>query len=180
MCGRFIIQSNKPFGIDFKKSFNIKPSNLIPIKTNDGVKLIKWSFSPSWIEGMNLINCRSETMNEKPLFRKLKRCIVFNNGWYEWRKKKSEKIPYFIFSKSSFFAGLFNDNGCLILTRNAVNKILHIHHRQPVLLEDSELDKYLKGENLFNSYANNNLGFHQVSKKVNNPLNDGPELIHKI
>ena len=46
--------------------------------------------------------------------------------------------------------------------------------------EDSELDKYLKGENLFNSYANNNLGFHQVSKKVNNPLNDGPELIHKI
>ena len=67
----------------------------------------------------------------------------------------------------------------MILTRNAVNKIQHIHHRQPVLLEDFEIDRYLRGEDLFNSDANNNLGFHQVSKKVNDPLNNAPELIHK-
>lgn len=180
MCGRFVIHYNKPFGIDFKKSFNIAPSNLVPIKTSDDVKLIKWSFSPLWRERkMNLINCRSETINEKPSFKNTKKCIVFNNGWYEWKRDKLEKIPYFIFSKSSFFAGIYNESGCLILTRNAINEIQHIHHRQPVLLEDFEIDRYLRGEDLFNSDANNNLGFHQVSKKVNDPLNNTPELIHK-
>ena len=128
---------------------------------------------------MNLINCRSETINEKPSFKNTKKCIVFNNGWYEWKRDKLEKIPYFIFSKSSFFAGIYNESGCLILTRNAINEIQHIHHRQPVLLEDFEIDRYLRGEDLFNSDANNNLGFHQVSKKVNDPLNNTPELIHK-
>ena len=73
MCGRFVIDSNKPFGIDFKKSFNIAPSNLVPIKTNDDVKLIKWSFSPLWRKEMNLINCRSETINEKPSFKNTKK-----------------------------------------------------------------------------------------------------------
>ena len=180
MCGRFVILYNKPFGLDYQKSFNITPSDLVPIKTNIDVKLIKWSFSPFWRKGMGLINCRSETMNEKPSFKNFKRCIVFNNGWYEWQECKSGKIPYFIFSKSNSFAGLFNESGCLIVTRNAVNKIKHIHHRQPVLLKDFEIDRYLKGENLFNSNANVNIGFHRVSKNVNNTLNNTPELINKI
>ena len=30
---------------------------------------------------MNLINCRSETINEKPSFKNTKKCIVFNNGY---------------------------------------------------------------------------------------------------
>tara|TARA_Y200000002_G_C22424883_1_gene555453 strand:- start:24 stop:569 length:546 start_codon:yes stop_codon:yes gene_type:complete len=180
MCGRFVILFDKPFGIDFKKSYNIAPSSFVPIKTENEVKLIKWSFSPFWREGMDLINCRSETMNEKPSFKNARRCIVFNNGWYEWKKKKSEKIPYFIFSKSTFFAGLFNEDGCLLLTRNAVDEIQHIHHRQPVLLNDFEIGRYLQGENLFNSGANNDLKFHRVSKNVNNPLNKGPELICRI
>ena len=31
--------------------------------------------------------------------------------------------------------------GCLILTRNSIDEINHIHHRQPLLLEDYEINQ---------------------------------------
>ena len=129
---------------------------------------------------MKLINCRSETMNVKASFKHAKRCVIYNNGWYEWQNIKNQKTPYYHYSESNVFAGLYNEIGCLILTRQSTSKINHIHHRQPVLLNEFEIEFYLKGENLLNSDANYNIFFHQVSTNVNNPKNDTPDLINKI
>ena len=118
MCGRFSLAGD-PFELGFKDNFNITPSTSIPVKTIDcDGQLMIWSYSPSWKPDMNLINCRSETMNEKPSFKNSKRCIIFNNGWYEWQRKDNKKIPYYHFSQTNYFAGLYNEIGCLILTRN--------------------------------------------------------------
>ena len=92
MCGRFVISSNNVFGLEYKPSFNIVPSQLVPVKTINDAKLMKWTYAPLWKNDMNLINCRSETMNEKPSFRNAKRCVIFHNGWYEWLRKDKEKI----------------------------------------------------------------------------------------
>ena len=81
---------------------------------------------------------------------------------------------------SNNFAGLYNDIGCLILTLYSTDKISHIHHRQPLLLEDNEIYDYLEGKNILNSTANNDIKFHCVSNEVNNPSNNNPSLINKI
>ncbi len=180
MCGRFVISSNDPFGLKYKTSYNVIPSQLVPVKTIDNEKLMKWSYSPSWKKDMNLINCRSETMNEKPSFKNAKRCIVFHNGWYEWKRRDKQKIPFYHYCLSNNFAGLYNEIGCLILTRNSIDEINHIHHRQPLLLEDYEIHRYLEGENIFNSNANNNIKLHRVSSKVNSPEINNSSLINKV
>ena len=69
---------------------------------------MKWSYSPLWKQDMNLINCRSETMNEKPSFKNAKRCIIFNNGWYEWQRKIIKKSLLSLF-QTNYFAGLYNE-----------------------------------------------------------------------
>ena len=88
----------------------------------------------------------------------------------------SSKIRYL----SNNFAGLYNEVGCLILTRNSTDQINHIHHRQPLLLEDNEIYRYLEGENILNSSANNNIKFHRVSSKVNSSEINNSSLINKV
>ena len=93
MCGRFVISSKNAYGLKYDSSYNITPSQLIPVKTKFCTKLMKWSYSPSWKKDLNLINCRSETMHEKPSFKYAKRCVIYHNGWYEWQRKNKLKIP---------------------------------------------------------------------------------------
>ena len=119
-------------------------------------------------------------MYEKTSFRNTKRCVIFHNGWYEWQRKDKEKIPYYHYCSSHIFAGLYNEIGCLILTRSSIDAINHIHHRQPVLLEDIEISRYLDGEDILNSNANNNINFHRVSKDVNSPINNNSSLIVSV
>ena len=70
--------------------------------------------------------------------------------------------------------------GCLIHTRSSTDTINHIHHRQPLLLEDFEISRYLDGEDILNSNANNNINFHRVSKDVNSPSNNNSSLIVSV
>jgi len=180
MCGRFVISSPDVFGLKNETSYNVAPSQLIPVKTKDDARLMKWSYSPLWKQDMNLINCRSETMHEKPSFRDAQRCIIYHDGWYEWQRNDKEKIPYYHYSQSHLFAGLYNEIGCLILTRSSTDRIKHIHHRQPVLLDVVEVHRYLDGEDILNSDANNHINFHQVSKVVNSPRNNNSSLIDNV
>ena len=129
MCGRFSLAGD-PFELGFKDNFNISPSTSIPVKTIDcDGQLMKWSYSPSWKPDMNLINCRSETIAEKPSFKGAKRCIIPFSGWYEWQKREDAKVPYYHYSDAKYFAGIFNDSGCCILTRESADTLSHIHHR---------------------------------------------------
>ena len=180
MCGRFVISSNNAFGLEYKATYNIVPSQMVPVKTINNTKLMKWTYAPLWKKDINLINCRSETMNEKPSFINAKRCVIFHNGWYEWQRKNKEKIPFYHHCPSNYFAGLYNEIGCLILTRTATDQINHIHDRQPVLLNDFEVSSYLKGENLLDSMANYNINFYRVSNDVNSPQNNNSNLIKKV
>jgi putative SOS response-associated peptidase YedK len=91
-----------------------------------------------------------------------------------------EKIPYNHYGTSHTFAGLYNEIGCLKLTSSSTDMINHIHHRQLVLLENFEISRYLKDEDILNSDANNNIGFHRVSKDMNSPSNNNSSLINLV
>ena len=75
---------------------------------------------------------------------------------------------------------IYNEIGHLIRNRSPTDSINHIHHRQPVLLEEFEISHHLGGEDILNSDANNNINFHRVSKDVNSTRNNNSSLIDSV
>ena len=88
MCGRFTLHDTddvkEKFNIEIKPSYNITPSQ--DVLVYDGkLHYMKWAYNPYWSKKkLNLINCRIETMSQKPSFKKAERCVFLLNGWYEW------------------------------------------------------------------------------------------------
>ena len=180
MCGRFSLVGD-PFELGFQDNFNITPTTSIPVKTmNCDGQLMKWSYGPAWKPDMNLINCRSESLHIKPSFKNAQRCIIPFSGWYEWKRDDNNKIPYYHYSNARYFAGIFNENGCCILTRESTDKLNFIHHRQPVLLNEFDIGEYFMGEDKFDSEINSDVRFHIVSKEVNSPMHNHAQLTKEI
>ena len=66
------------------------------------------------------------------------------------------------------------------ITRESADTLSHIHHRQPVLLNDNEIGEYFMGQNIYDSTANYDVNFYEVSKQVNNPRNNFSSLTEEI
>ena len=182
MCGRFVISSSDAFGLKYETSYNVVPSQLIPVKMKNNAKLMKWSYAPLWKKDMNLINCRSETMDDKPSFKNAKRCIIFNNGWYEWQRTSIEKIPFYHYIKNDLIhmAGIYNDKGCAIVTTEASINIKHIHHRQPLLLEGLNILNWVDEKKLISTNISDKIQFYPVSRYVNYPSNNDARCIQSV
>lgn len=187
----------------FDGTFNAAPGQMVPVLSTGGpqprLSLMKWGLVPFWSKdekiGYKLINARSETVGGKPGFRaayQRRRCVIPANGFYEW--KKPEKQPYFIHLQDRplfFFAGLWESwkkdsaseplETFTILTTEPHPKMKDIHNRMPVILSEGEEIHWLEPEKeaaqLLQPYPGDDLIFHPVSRKVNSPGNDFPELI---
>lgn len=87
MCGRYALTSSPAVIAErfhllwtpaIEPRYNIAPGQTIPVvrETGQGRELafMKWGLIPSWAKeaaiGMRLINARSETLGEKPAFRR--------------------------------------------------------------------------------------------------------------
>jgi putative SOS response-associated peptidase YedK len=82
----------------------------MPVITNEEptrVALLHWGLIPFWVKGessaLNIrqraLNARSETIFDKPMFRKAvttKRCLVVVDGFFEWRHENKKSYPYYI------------------------------------------------------------------------------------
>jgi putative SOS response-associated peptidase YedK len=99
--------------------------------------------------GNKLINSRVESLQIKPIFRQLfqtKRCLVPADGFFEWKKTASSKIPFRITLKSGqlfAFAGLWDVwhgekeeeiKSFTILTTESNSLVRDLHHRMPLIL----------------------------------------------
>lgn len=193
---------------NFAPRYNVAPSQPVPVirATEKGREFtfLLWGLIPSWAKDTaianKLINARSETVAEKPSFRgayKYRRCLLPANGFYEWTGKKGEpKQPWLIRVEQNTpiaFAGLWehwmDPNGseletCTILTTEAADTIVHIHHRMPVILKPEDFDAWLTAPAndaapLMKPYEGK-LAFHAVSKRVNSVANDDAALLEPI
>jgi putative SOS response-associated peptidase YedK len=178
MCGRFTLtvspeelQAAFPnFTIpgDLPPSYNIAPSQPIPVILNNGeekLDFVTWGLIPFWtkpdkVGKFALINARSETAAEKASFKtpfRRRRCLILADGFFEWSKSSSgkSKTPYFITLKdqSPFaFAGLWDSwnspegdsikTGC-ILTTTPNDLVKPIHDRMPVILPKDQYQTWL-------------------------------------
>ena len=210
MCGRFTILNDrtslaKHFALDspdeFLNSYNITPSDIIPvIRLDEGKRQLvncQWGFIPHWAKNDDFkpINAKAETLAEKPFFRsalKKNRCLVPASGFYEWKGEKGDKQPWYFRLKGTelfAFAGLWDHwvsqdkkiDSCTIITINANAVMAPVHRRMPVILDPDQYDDWLvEGNREILSPYSGEMVCYQVSKKVNNPENDGEELIRPL
>ena len=96
------------------------------------------------------------------------------------KEKIKKKFPTTTIVNRVLLQVIYNEIGYLILTRSSTDTINHIHHRQPVLLEEFEISRHLGGEDILNSDANININFHRVSKDVNSTSNNNSSLINTV
>jgi len=155
------------FGADIplQQSYNIAPTQQVPVIVNEGSNRLitcRWGLIPPWSKdlaiGSRMINARAETLAEKPSFKgpfKKHRCLIVADGFYEWKKTGSGKIPVYITMKDSRpfgFAGLYSDwkppegeiiRTCTIVTTEPNDLIEPIHNRMPVVIEPKDFDRWL-------------------------------------
>jgi putative SOS response-associated peptidase YedK len=207
MCGRYVV--TKPvtkttdlvktaIKVEDRDNYNAHPTQKLPIiKSYTNGKTLEnceWGLVPSWATDKKdfrpLINARLETLMEKVSFKNLiqtSRCLVVADGYYEWKRENKEKTPYY-FTRSDnsliFFAAIHQNNQFCIITREATDKIKEIHHREPLILNEEQISNYLdikkEGTYFLKSIKAPELKFYEVSKDVNNPINNDPSLIKSI
>ena len=186
-----------------------QPVAVVPNDGLNRLDFFNWGLIPFWAKdpkiGNRLINARSETIAEKPSFRgsfKYKRCLILADGFYEWRKQPGTKtkIPMYIHMKdrSPFaFAGLWDNwhskdgseiRSCTIITTQPNELVEKIHNRMPVILSPDGYAEWLhEGEHdpnllksLLRPYPSEQMAAFPVSRQVNSPQNDIPEVILPI
>jgi putative SOS response-associated peptidase YedK len=219
MCGRYALsldaielQEAFPdfiFPTQIEPRYNIAPSQPILVVPNNGthrVDYMIWGLIPSWAKdasiGNRMVNARAETLAEKPSFRsayKYHRCLIFANGFYEWKPQSGSKskIPHFIKLKSGTpfaFAGLWEHwqpaDGSEVLSASIIttepNELMaSLHNRMPVILRsdvyaqwlDSEPQAPIRLQNLLVPFPASEMEAYPVSTVVNKPGNDMVECI---
>lgn len=169
--------------------------------------LFVWGLVPSWAKdpaiGNKLINARAETLAEKPSFRtalRRRRCVIPADGFYEWKANPAEggKTPMYIRLKTGRpfgFAGLWDTRhgpggeemrSCTIITTAPNDLVAPIHNRMPVILPPEGYETWLDpGEAtpedlqpLLAPYPADRMEAYPVSRRVNKPGVEGPELVH--
>ena len=206
MCGRYVVTNpvsktkrlvKTAIKVEDKENYNAHPYQDLPVikKYTNGNALenLKWGLVPSWSkkkEFKPLINARLETIDEKVSFKKLiqlTRCVAVADGFYEWKREEKNKIPYYFLredKKIIYIAGIYeNDQFCLV-TEEASKNILEIHRRQPVILNEKDVNRYLNielnGSSFLKECKKPNLEFYEISKEVNKPTNNSISLIQRV
>ena len=220
MCGRFTLRTPaerlaEEFEVEempeIEARYNIAPTQsvLSVRQTPDGreARMLKWGLVPSWAKdssmGNRLINARSETVEEKPAFRrafKKRRCLIPADGFYEWMGVSGPKQPYLIEMRDERpfgLAGLWEkwagEEGrvietCAILT-TAANEVMRvIHDRMPVILDSDEYELWLDEDErkqdlrlkLLRPYGASEMRAYPVSLRINSPRHEGEELVKAL
>ena len=162
MCGRFAIRKPVTKTIDIVKTnikvedsdnYNAHPTQQLPIiksyTNGKALELCEWGLVPAWSKKLDkfspLINARKETLMEKVTFKNLiqtSRCIVPADGYYEWKREDKTKTPYYFTKENDelmFFAAIYQNNQFCLITREATEKISAIHHREPLIINQSQI-----------------------------------------
>lgn len=222
MCGRYTLATQLDllvdrFGVDqvsldYSARYNIAPTQKVPVIIQEEKRILtamQWGLVPFWAKeesiGNRMINARSETVAEKPSYRKSlerRRCIVPADGFYEWKKAGDgkTKIPmrFVIGDNEPFgFAGLWDIwkrpdgeelRSFTIITTDASENVRSIHDRMPVILHREDEEAWLNPDvseaqlllPLLRPYRSRQLRAYEVSKAVNSPSNDAPSCIVPI
>jgi putative SOS response-associated peptidase YedK len=178
------------------------------------LRIVRWGLVPFWAKdvkiGSRMINARSETVAEKPAFRRAftkRRCLLPADGYYEWQSQPgAAKQPMYISradGHSLAFAGLYelwrdpavdrdDEDAWLwtatVITTSAPDELGMIHDRMPMIIDQARWSDWLDPANsdvadlrsLLAPAAATGLVTYPVSTAVNSVRNNGPQLIEPL
>ncbi|CAE6452050.1 unnamed protein product [Rhizoctonia solani] len=133
------------------------------------VRTMRWGLQARWCDPntfsfKNPINARSEVVldGSAAIWRSVrgaKHCIVICDGYYEWLKKGSAKVPHFVKHPQGhllLMAGFYEvvkgtdppmtTHTCTILTTEANSQLAFLHDRMPVILSGEQARIWLDVE----------------------------------
>jgi len=168
--------------------------------------LAQWGLIPSWVkdpsEIQHPINAKAETAAIKPMFRhayRKNRVLVPADGFYEWAAKDGIKQPYLIKLRDGEPMGMggllehrHGPDGDVatftVLTTSANPLMAKIHDRMPVIIKpedyatwlDTNFDDVIRIQGMALPYPDRLTEAYPVSRKVNSPKNDSPDLIEEV
>ena len=145
--------------------WNIAPGQDIVVCTPErALKRMRWGIIPVGRRNARgrpvmetIVNARSETVFDKSAFDGVGRAVVPADGWYEWTGKTRRKQAWRITSSSGallFFAAItdvWTGPGGVEVPQVAMvtcapsGDVKDIHHRMGVLLDQSDIDIWLRG-----------------------------------
>lgn len=182
ICAAFMAQTALP---GLTPTYNAHPESKRPIIIKDRVGDVAWGWPV--VPGMPpIINVRSETMAEKPMFARDvaagRRCIVPASGFYEW---DSAGQPFYVHAPDAGLLGLCGiwTRGAddtprfAIATRAAAAKLAPIHPRMPLTATLQSARDWLQSGAFPDVPA---LDVYPVGTKVNMVANDGPDLLDPL
>lgn len=129
-----------------------------------------------------------------------RRCIVPANGFFKWKTSKKKSTPFYIRLLSNDVMGMAaiysiweSDSGrnvysFTLLTTESNALVQPVGNRMPVILRPQHYEPWLsKGSmtagilsEILKPYLLTEMAVNRVSEEVNNPHNEGPELIQPI
>lgn len=146
----------------------------LPVITDENpqeISFFRWGFVPdsvksesqaaNFLRSYNTLNANSDKIFESKIYSEavLKhRCLVLCSGFFEWRKVKGKRIPYYISLKDDSlfaFAGIWSswidekgnkNNTYSILTLDANDLVAQVHNtkkRMPVMLTPENAKKWI-------------------------------------
>jgi putative SOS response-associated peptidase YedK len=150
-----------------------------------------------------MINARAETVDTKPAYRnafKQRRCLIPAEGFYEWKAEERGKTPYLIRRSDGApfaMAGLWETwkgpdgaplESCTVVVTDANALLRALHDRMPVVLAPEDYAAWLDPGNqdaagvltMLRSAEPAAWQGRQVSRKVNSPKNDSPDLLEPV
>ena len=146
MCGRYSLSPQESQEImdilrqvqDKFKTGEVFPTDPVPVLMEAGAELapevMVWGYPGVGGKGRAIINARSETALERPMFRQsvlARRCVIPTTDFYEWGPAGGQKRKYRFQlpgrDRALYLAGLWNDCGgqrrCVSFQRGTLKKI---------------------------------------------------------
>jgi putative SOS response-associated peptidase YedK len=223
MCGRYWITSPADVLISrfrvrgepapLRPRWNAAPGQDLPVvRLSEGnadagarvFELMRWGLVPAWVadpsDAGRPINARAETAATKPSFResfRRRRALVPADGFYEWRRRGPESVPFAFRAKSRetfAIAGLWDEwharegpplRTFALLVTDASADVAPVHDRMPVILEpgaealwlDAGLEDAARLHELLRPLPAGALESFVVSARLNSSRVDDPSVL---
>ncbi len=170
MCGRYVLYDRLTngnlmlLGQSIPANYNVAPTATVPIirlnesRTEQALIMARWGLIPRWAKHLKIppfFNARADKLPGNKVFWPSihQTCLVPMAAFFEW--SEHDKQPYLIRvidEPIAYAAGIWNCwqppegktiESCAIITTQPNETLADIHHRMPVLLNESDQDTWL-------------------------------------
>lgn len=190
----------------------------LPVMIIEEPKIVRptqWGLIPEWVNNANdanisrnvTLNSMAETIFTAPVFRNfaVNRCLIFVNGFFEWKSEGKDKVPYFIYmaaNKPFALAGIYHKcihpktkltyTGFSIINCEANELMAEINNtkkRMPLILEEEKWEVWMDVQSsrpvlqtLIKALPDDILQAHQISNLITGNVKnkDVQEVQHRV